>query len=300
MREEPELELADLKLLRAIDELGSMARAAAALDRAPSAVTWRIRRLEERLDLLLVDRRGARATLTESARLLLQHSRAVEQGLAEALQRARRAALGYEAELTIAVDAIVPMTLLWPLVERFDREPAPTQLRFWQEVLSGSWEALLSGRADLVIGAPGEAPEHPDIRTALLGAIEFVFCVAPGHPLAAEPEPLSPEGIARHRAIAIGDSARSMPRRTAGLLPGQPVLTVPDFQYKIAAQVAGLGVGWLPRHLADPEIGAGRLHARRTAQGRVSAPIHLAWREPVRGRALAWFIPALIGLAWPR
>lgn len=300
MREEPELELADLKLLRAIEDSGSMAKAAAMLDRAPSAVTWRIRRLEERLDLLLVDRRGSRARLTESARLLLQQSHALEQGLADALRLARRAALGYEAELTLAVDAIVPMDLLWPLVARFDHEPAPTQLRFWQEVLSGSWEALLSGRADLVIGAPGEAPAHPDIRTALLGAIEFVFCVAPSHPLAAEPEPLAPERIARHRAIAIGDSARSLPRRTAGLLPGQPVLTVPDFQYKIAAQAAGLGVGWLPRHLADPEIAAGRLHARRTAQGRVSAPIHLAWREPVRGRALAWFIPALTGLVWPR
>jgi DNA-binding transcriptional LysR family regulator len=58
-----------------------------------------------------------------------------------------------------------------------------------------------------------------------------------------------------------------------------------------------LGCGYLPVHIAAPEIAAGRLLARATAQGPVVAPIHLAWREPVRGRALAWFIQAFSRLA---
>lgn len=270
-----------------------MARAAQALGKVPSALTYQLRKLEERLDLLLVDRRGGRAQLTDAARLLVADARAIEQALDDALQRARRAALGYEAELTIAVDAIVPDDALWPLVAEFQREGAPTQLRFWQEVMSGSWEALLSGRADIVIGAPGDAPAHREIRTRSLGQIEFLYCVAPHHPLARAAEPLDPHVIAAHCAIAVADSARAMPRRTAGILPGQPVLTVPDFHYKIAAQCAGVGVGYLPRHLADREIAAGRLLSKETAQGGGSAPVYLAWREPVRGRALAWFLRAL-------
>jgi DNA-binding transcriptional LysR family regulator len=125
-----------------------------------------------------------------------------------------------------------------------------------------------------------------------LGSIDFVFCVSPQHPLARVAEPLEPAEIARHRAIAVADSARAMPRRTAGLLPGQPVMTVPDFRYKIAAQVAALGCGYLPRHMAEAELKSGRLLAKRTVQGDVVQSIHLAWREPVRGRALAWFIQA--------
>lgn len=78
---------------------------------------------------------------------------------------------------------------------------------------------------------------------------------------------------------------------------GQAVMTVPYFAYKVSAQRAGLGCGYLPVHIAAPEIAAGRLVAREIAQGRVVAPVHLAWREPVQGRALAWFILAFSRLA---
>lgn len=286
------LDLEALELLAAIADAGSMAAAARELGKVPSALTYQVRRLEERLDLLLVDRRSGRARLTESAQLLVREGRDVQAALDGALARARRAALGFESELVIAVDAIVPIDVLWPLVRGFDELTAPTQLRFWHEVLSGSWEALLSGRADLVVGAPGEAPADHAIRMQPLGNIDFVFCVSPQHPLARIAEPLEPAQIARHRAVAVADSARAMPRRTAGLLPGQPVMTVPDFRYKIAAQVAALGCGYLPRHMAEAELRAGRLIAKATAQGEVRQYIQLAWREPVRGRALAWFIQA--------
>ena len=69
-------------------------------------------------------------------------------------------------------------------------------------------------------------------------------------------------------------------------------MTVPDFRYKIAAQVAALGCGYLPRYMAESELRAGRLMVKQTAQGYVSQTSYLAWREPVRGRALAWFIQA--------
>ena len=89
-----------------------------------------------------------------------------------------------------------------------------------------------------------EGDSHlPTLASESLCEDELQVVCAPGHPLATEPEPLAPETIARHRAIAVADSARSLPRRSAGLLPGQPVMTVPTFAFKVSAQVAGLGVG---------------------------------------------------------
>ncbi|MGE4071243.1 MAG: LysR family transcriptional regulator [Lysobacterales bacterium] len=296
MHDEPTLDLQAIELLTAIEAEGSMAAAARRLGKVPSALSYQVRRLEESLDLLLVDRRSGRALLTESAQLLVREGRDLRAALDGALTRARRAALGFESELVIAVDAVVPIDVLWPLLHGFDQLKAPTQLRFWHEVLSGSWEALLSGRADLVVGAPGEAPANREIRMQPLGRIEFVFCVAPQHPLAAVAEPLLPAQIARHRSIAVADSARSMPRRTAGLLPGQPVMTVPDFNYKVAALCAGLGCGYLPRHVAATALRSGRLVQRATAQTELVAPVHLAWREPIRGKALAWFVQAFSGV----
>jgi molybdate transport repressor ModE-like protein len=97
-----ELGLDDIELLAAIGATGSMAAAARELGKVPSALSYQVRRLEERLDLLLVDRRSGRAQLTESAQLLVREGRDVRSALDGALTRARRAALGFESELVIA------------------------------------------------------------------------------------------------------------------------------------------------------------------------------------------------------
>ncbi len=77
MHTQGELGLEDIELLTAIGATGSMAAAARELGKVPSALTYQVRRLEERLDLLLVDRRSGRAQLTEAAQLLVREGRDV-------------------------------------------------------------------------------------------------------------------------------------------------------------------------------------------------------------------------------
>ena len=43
-----------------------------------------------------------------------------------------------------------------------------------------------------------------------LGELDFVFAVAPHHPLAARSEPLSDAELLRHRAVAVADSAQRL------------------------------------------------------------------------------------------
>lgn len=66
-----------------------------------------------------------------------------------------------------------------------------------------------------------------------------------------------------------------------------------DLPAKLAAQQAGLGVGTLPRWLAEPEIAAGRLVRCALADGNPPQTFHLAWRSDESGRALDWFAQAL-------
>ena len=131
------------------------------------------------------------------------------------------------------------------------------------------------------------------IRTRALGQIEFVFCVAPQHPLTRVKHALTQVDIAAHRAVVIADTARNLPLRSAGWLQQQPRLTVADLPGKLAAQQAGLGVGSLPRWLAESEIAAGRLVACEWAGGNPHETLHLAWRSGESGRALDWFIRTL-------
>ena len=126
----------------------------------------------------------------------------------------------------------------------------------------------------------------------------MVFAVAPGHPLASAPGPLAESAIATHRAVIAADSSRRLPARSAGVLSGQDALVVPDFDAKLEAQLAGLGVGFLPMPLAASHIASGALVVRDTEVPRDDVPLFVAWREARPGRALAWWIDASARADW--
>ena len=291
------LTLEALRILDAIDRRRSFAAAAAELERVPSALTYTVRKLEEDLDVLLFDRRGHRAALTPAGQELLSEGRNLLRAAEELEQRVKRTATGCEVELRIVVDGLIPFDNMLRLIAEFDRERTGTRLRFSHEVLSGVWEALMTGRADLAIGATHEGPEPVRMtgayRTRPLLAVEWVFAVAPSHPLATAPGALSGAQIQQHRAIAIGDTGRTLPAMNTGLLRGQDMLIVPSMQAKLAAQLAGLGCGHLPRALAAPYLASGALVEKETDDAKPATPSQMAWHSDARGKSMKWFLARL-------
>lgn len=290
------LTLEALSVLDAIDRRGSFAQAAEELHRVPSALTYTVQKLEDDLGVKVFDRSGHRAKLTPAGAELLKEGRHLLRIATDLESRVRRVATGWETELVIAVDAIISISALYPIVARFYENRCGTRLRLLSETLGGTWDALAGGRADLVVGASGDAPAGGGFASTPLGHLRFDFVVAPGHPLASVPEPLSASDILAHRAVAIADSARNLPPRTTGLLSGQDVLTVPTMQAKLEAHRAGLGVGYLPESLARAEAAAGRLQVREVSETKADLTVLMAWRSANRGRALSWWIDALRGV----
>ena len=304
------LTLDALNVLDAIDRRGSFAAAAEELFRVPSAISYTMQKLEQDLDAPLFDRAGHRAVLTPAGRTLLEEGRQLLTAAHELEGQVKRIATGWETELRIAVDTIFPTTTLLPLVQDFFIQQASTntsderddgnhftskgtQIQLQQEVLGGSWDALISNRSDLVIGASGDGPTGSGYSTLLLGEFEMLFAVAPNHPLAKMEEPISSTEIQKYRAVAVADSSRDLPPRSIGLLTGQQVLTVPDMQSKLDAQIQGLGVGYLPQHWITEAINRRQLVVK-SVQGVSNTPrLYAAWRSDNHGKALQWFVAQL-------
>jgi DNA-binding transcriptional LysR family regulator len=290
------LTLEALQLVDAIVRHGSFARAAKALGRVPSAVTYSVRRLEDDLDVLLFDRRGHRAQLTPAGAEMLREGRHLLAAADDLVRRVKRVARGWEQEMRIALDGVIPFERLLPHLARFC-DVAPTQVRITHEVLGGTWDALGTGRADLAIGASQGGPESTHLgvsyRMLEIGRMPFVFAIAPSHPLAALPPPLPLAELRRYRQIVVADTSQQLAPRTAGLLGAPDVLAVPSMQAKLAAQSAGLGVGYLPEPLARAAIKRGELVVIATEQARDDgggAALHIAWRADARGKALEWWL----------
>ena len=286
------LSLEALEVIDAIARKGSFAAAADALYRVPSAITYTIRKLEEDLGVALFDRSGHRAMLTEAGAELLREGRNLLQAAGELEARVKRVATGVETELGIAVSDLFDIQPLYPILEDFYVQGFGTRIRILREVYGGSWDALLTRRAAISIGAPGEGPPGGGYSTRQMGTVRFVFAVAPHHPLANLPEPLKNTDIMLYRSISAADSSRNLPPRTSGILTGQDVLTVADMRAKLLAQMRGLGVGYLPQHLAERHAAQGKLVIKQVAETKPEVMSYLAWCSD-GGKAQYWLLQRL-------
>lgn len=331
-----------LAMMDAIARSGSFAAAARLLGKVPSALTYNVRQLEDALDVLLFDRRSRQATLTAAGRELLDEGRHLLEQLDAVASRVKRIATGWETQLGIAVDDVISRSTMLDLCSAFYAECAvqtraarssasapssaaasaspspgspapltlassapPTRLRLRTEVMTGTWEALVTGQADLAVGV-GLGREVPSgVAIKELGTLAFCFAVAPHHPLARAKEPLGDAEIVRHRAVAVADSAHGLAPLTVNLLPGQDVLTVSDMVAKIDALARGVGCGFVPAPMAREAIASGRLVVKPVQRAQPTARLGYAWRLPLRregatrkaepGLALRWWLERLEG-----
>jgi len=314
-----------LAMMDVIARTGSFAAAARELGKVPSSLTYSVRQLEDALDVLLFDRRSRQAKLTAAGEELLNEGRRLLDQMDAVANRVKRVATGWETQLTLAVDGVISRLTMFELCESFyalcpqvtaarpgtsAQIPATlgspgTRLRMRTEVMNGTWEALTSGQADLAIGVGSDRGTHPGVQLKELGTMEFLFAVAPHHPLASAAAPISDAELLRHRAVAVADSAQRLAPLTVNLLPGQDVLTVSSMQLKIEAQLRCMGCGFVPEPLVREHIAAGRLVVKATQRGAAHPRLAYAWRThsghapgsarkaAQQGLALRWWLDQL-------
>ena len=296
-----------ISLIDTVNRTGSMAAAAREMGVVPSALTYRVRQVEDALDVLLFDRSSRQAKLTEAGKELLREGNRLLAELDAVANRVKRVATGWEPQLTLSVDSIISRTTVMELCEAFFALNPPTRLKIREEALSGTLLALTSGQADLAIGVvldvssgSGLAPSSSNaIHGKVLGNVRFVYAVAPHHPLAQVKEAITDEMMLAHRVVAVADSVQRGGGLSVGLLGGQDVFTVPGMMAKLEAQLRGLGVGFLPEYLARPHINAGRLVEKSVVRPQRLGKVSYAWRADDKGagskpgRALQWWLKQL-------
>lgn len=311
-----------LLMVDTIARTGSFAAAARELGKVPSALTYSVRQLEDALDVLLFDRRSRQARLTAAGEELLQEGRRLLAEIDAVANRVRRVATGWESQLTVVIDDVIARRTMFELCEAFyaldpqgqgvaGAQGGPgTRLRLRTEVMSGTWEALISGQADLAIGVGTDSERPPPgIAMDTLGDMPFVFAVAPHHALAAHDGAITDADLLHYRAVAVADSAQRLSPRTVNLLAGQEVLTVNSMADKIELLRRGLGCGFVPLYMVRGLIEQGLLVTKATLRAPTLPAMSYAWRcasgpkgtrRPPAGLALQWWLQQLASPATRR
>lgn len=292
------LSLDALRALDAIDRKGSFAAAAESLYKVPSALSYTIAQLEADLNVQLFDRSRQKARLTPAGQFLLQQGRQLLLASRQLEDAVRQLDTGWEQHLRIAVDSIVPLAPLLSCIDRFHQLGRLTQIHLTEQVMAGSWEALQSGRVDLAIGLSGEGVSGQFDLLPMADA-EFVFAVAAHHELAQLHRPVSAADLTQQTAVIVSDSALDLPSRNSGLFDSRQQLFVANMHAKIAAQVAGVGIGFLPRHLIQRQLADGSLVLKQCEVPRPKVALFIGRRrQSNHGRALQWFVEQTAQLNW--
>lgn len=286
------LTLEAMEIVDAIARHGSFAAAAERLHKVPSTISYAVSKLEDQLGLALFVRNGPRVTLTPAGQEMLREGRWLLAAARQLESRMRQIATGYESELRLVHDSLIPTSAFNPDICAFEDLNCGTRLRIACETMTGTWEALREGRADLIVAA-GEGPPGGGYKNVAVGSLDFAFCVTPTHPLVGLRRPLTRNDLLEHTAIVVGDGARVSADRTVGLLLGQRRITVPSMQAKIAAQAAGLGHGFLPRACVRADLEQGLLVELQVEEPRPPETFWLAWSTERMGEALKWWVQRL-------
>jgi LysR family transcriptional regulator (chromosome initiation inhibitor) len=282
------LDYASLAALAAVIREGGFERAAAALGVTPSAISQRVRLLEERLGTVLVVRRQPPVPTEAGARLCahVERVRLLEGELGAMLPAlaGEGARAATRPTLRVAVNADSLATWFMPAAARFSEETgALLDLVLDDEAQTAA--RLRSG--DVLAAVTTDPVPVQGCRTLSLGALDYVAAASPGF-------------VARH--FATGTDARTLAQAPAlrfdrhdrlqarwveatfgdALAPHAPTHWVPSTQGFIDAGLAGLGWGLHPLALAGPHLASGALVALSPA--RLDVALH--WQHMRLGARL--------------
>src|SRR5215831_2820063 len=190
---------------------GSFQGAAEKIRRAQPSVSAAVKNLEGQLRLRLLDRSGYRVSLTEAGRSFHERARVFLHELGTLKHHATQLGMGEEAELSVVIGDLCPFPETLGLLRRFFDGCPGTRLHLHFEAISGPWERLLDGEADLILHHIDKS--DPRFEYMDLFSVRVVPVVAPGFLRFPISRAITQEQMRDYVQCVIRDTAqRSAPR----------------------------------------------------------------------------------------
>lgn len=180
-----DVELKHLRAFVAVAEELNFTQAAKRLHMAQQALSAQIRRLEERMDVQLLERTTRKVELTEAGTVLLEEARAVLEAADRAVAATKAAG---QATTVLTVGLVVPADYepLVPAIERFREQNPDVDVRVHFGDVADPSAGLRDGMAD--VGVIVGAFDRAGLETVTLWSDPRGAAMSTGHALAVHEE----------------------------------------------------------------------------------------------------------------
>ncbi len=244
--------------VEAVVSTGTFRGAADRLNKAQSAVSHQIRKLEEELQFEIFSREDYRPALTPrgkavycEATRVLHHMRSL-QATASGLRGEQ------EAQVSISVTATMPVGVLLETLEQIGDQHPATHIRVYSDLMGGPLSRLMSGEADLIIASLEGVPVD-EVDTIPVGRVTIQPVCSSSHHLASMTGVRSLSEMHIELQVVVADTVGGDFEQSRDLTPGGRRWTVSDFTTKKAILLSGQGWGGMPLHLIEDELAQGAL-----------------------------------------
>lgn len=250
--------LDQLIALDAIVAAGTFRGAAERLNKAQSAISHQIRKLEDELRFDLFSREDYRPRLTAEGEVFFREATR----LLDQFRQLQNTAQGLRSEqeplVRIVLTATMSVSPLLQLLSRIGNAFPSTHIAVSSEMMGGPLARLMKGEADLIVAGLQDVPID-QVETTPIGSVVI-------RPVAHRDFPAAQLNGIRTRAemqsyvqIIVAGTGGPDFDQTRDVLAGGRRWTVSDFMTKKSVIMNGLGWGGLPEHLIAEELEKGEL-----------------------------------------
>ena len=250
--------LDQLLALDAIIATGTFRGAAETLNKAQSAVSDQIRKLEDEIGFALFSRAAYRPELTPQGVVFYRETARV----LEAVRALQATAAGLRSEqepiVRIAMTATMAIDPVLMLLGEVGAKFPSTQIRVDAEMMGGPLARLMQDEADLIFAGLHGVPID-QVETLPVGRITIRPVAHHSFPPASARGFLSRQQMQGYVQVVVSGTGGREFEQSRDLLSGGQRWTVSDFTTKKSVIKAGLGWGGMPEHMITPELESGEL-----------------------------------------
>jgi LysR family hydrogen peroxide-inducible transcriptional activator len=273
--------LRQLEYLTAIADTKHFGRAAQASNVSQPTLSQQLRALEERLGVVLVERRLSGAELTPIGREIAERARRVLVTVRDIRDLAKRSEEGIAGTVRLGVTPTLGPYLMPGIVAALHREQPDLKLYIREGIPEEQALELTRGRLDMLLGP---LPIHGDELTIEPLFRERLFLVAPpDHPLALAERPSKSD--LRGVGILSLDRRHHLHRQVERLCAEHGMLLLRDYEGTSLDSIrqmvgSGLGLAILPEYYVRSEVGGGAgVRILEIAGWSETRSIAAAWRS---------------------
>lgn len=253
-------DLAAFSVFLAVATHRSFRCAATELDMTPSAISHSVKVLEQRLNVRLFNRTTRSVSLTDAGERLVMKLTPAMATIQEAVEELENNALVPSGTVRINASEGAIRLVLWPVLARFLREYPRVNIDIFSD---GRLSDIVAGGFDAGIRLAEAIPKDM-IAVKIMGEVRFAAIASPEY-LGQRGCPLVPQDLYGHDCIRFRFESGAIYRweferhGVVERINASGPLTLTDQSLMVEAAIEGIGIAFVPDHLARDALNDGRL-----------------------------------------